>query len=300
MPVRPINLYFCFNQVNYLAAWRQRCLERPHDLSLLLVESSRFRLDASKPWPGDGLHLRWPSSQWAMALLALLALLGLIGRVYIPHRREAGRALAFVLSRCRHIHLLDDGLDQYRSQPRALTPGQFPAVTPLYLFSEAVPFRAPWCAGFNCRELGAFPLPSRDPAGEALLASPQAPCSLVVDAPGLERLPPLEAELPAPRLVLPHPAPGKRSWAGTASASQLPVAPAGALAPPNPDWLVLHVPGPVLIGESHLLVMALVHRPADWPLLVALPKTVDAHFQAMVESLCSRRPATRLLTPSSC
>lgn len=295
-----ISLYFCFNHINYLAAWRQRCLERPRDLSLLLVEPKRFRLDASKPWPGDGLHLRWPSSQWAMALLALLALLGLIGRVYIPHRREAGRALGFVLSRCRAIHLLDDGLDQYRAQPRALTPGQFPPGTPLYLFSDAAPFRAPWCALFNCRELGAFPMPLDDPAGEALLASLEAPASLVVDAPGLHRLPPLEAELPAPRLVLPHPAPGKRSWAGTASASQLPAAPTGATPPPNPDWLVLHVPGPVLIGESHLLVMALIHRGAGWPLLVALPQAVDPHLQAMVESLCRRRPATRLLIPSSC
>lgn len=298
--MRNISLYLCFNQVNYLAAWRQRCLERPHDLSLLLVESSRFRLDASKPWPGVGGYLRCRSGPWTMAGLVLLALLGLIGRVYIPHRREAGRALGFVLSRCHTVHLLDDGLDQYRAQPRALTPGQFPAGTPLYLFSEAVPFRAPWCARFNCRELGAFPLPARDPAGEALLASPQAPASLVVDAPGLERLPPMEAELPTPRLVLPHPAPGKRSWTAPDSVGRHSAVAAGAQPPPNPDWLVLHVAGPVLIGESHLLVMALVHRAPDWPLLVALPQTVDPHLQAMVESLCERRPATRLLTPSSC
>ena len=294
-----ISLYLCFNQVNYLAAWRQRCLEQPRDLSLLLVESSRCRPDASKPWPGGRGHLRCPSAPWTMAAVVVLALLGLIGRVYLPHRREAGRALGFVLSRCRTIHLLDDGLDQFRGQPRALTPGQFPAGTPLYLFSDAVPFRAPWCGRFHCRELGAFPLPAQDPAGEALLASPQAPASLVVDAPGLERLPPLDDELPVPRLVLPHPAPGKRSWPGAAAAA--PGGPfVGGASPANPDWLVLHVAGPVLIGESHLLVMALVHRAPDWPLLVALPQAVDSHLQAVVASLCRRRSATRLLTPSSC
>ncbi|MFS6826521.1 hypothetical protein [Cyanobium sp. ATX-6F1] len=125
-----ISLYVCFNQVNYLAAWRQRLLERPRDLSLLLVEPSRVRPDASKPWPRGIAHLRGPSGPWTMAVLVLLALLGLIERIYIPHRREAGRGLGFVLSRCRHIHLLDDGLDQYRGQPRALITGQFPLGTP--------------------------------------------------------------------------------------------------------------------------------------------------------------------------
>ncbi len=292
-----ISLYFCFNQVNYLAARRQRLLERPRDLSLLLVEPSRLRHDASKPWPRGIAHLRGPSSPWTMAVLVLLAMLGLIERLYIPHRREAGRALGFVLSRCRHIHLLDDGLDQYRVQPRALIPSQFPAGTPLYLFSDALEFRAPWCARFNCRELGAFPLPTADPGGEALLASSQMPASLVVDAPGLDRLPPLEADLPPPRLVLAHPAAGKRSW--PAAHSPLPPSAAASQAQPqpNPDWLVLHFAGPLLIGESFLLVMALVHRPADWPMLVALPQAVDPHLQAMVERFCAKRPGSHLLTP---
>ncbi|MCP9849562.1 hypothetical protein [Cyanobium sp. Morenito 9A2] len=292
-----ISLYLCFNQVNYLAAWRQRLLERPCDLSLLLVEPSRFRLDASKPWPRGIGHLRGPSSPWTMAVLVLLALLGLIERIYIPHRRGAGRALGFVLSRCRHIHLLDDGLDQYRARPRALTPDQFPAATPLYLFSDAVPFRAPWCAHYACRELGAFPLPEQDPGGGALLASGQQPASLVVDAPGLDRLPPVEIDLPLPRFVLAHPAAGKRSWPGAQSPPAPPKTSSSALPRPNPDWLVLHFAGPLLVGESFLLVMALVHRPVDWPLLVALPPAVDPHLQAMVECLCAQRPASRLLSP---
>ncbi|MCP9916681.1 hypothetical protein [Cyanobium sp. ATX 6F1] len=290
-----ISLYVCFNQVNYLAAWRQRLLERPRDLSLLLVEPSRVRPDASKPWPRGIAHLRGPSGPWTMAVLVLLALLGLIERIYIPHRREAGRGLGFVLSRCRHIHLLDDGLDQYRGQPRALITGQFPLGTPLYLFSDALPFRAPWCARFACRELGGFPLPAGDPGGEALLASRQRPASLVVDAPGLDWLPPLEADLPPPRLVLAHPAAGKRSWPAAPTPPSSSAATSPARSRPNPDWLVLHFPGPLLIGESFLLVIALVHRPVDWPLLVALPPAVDPQLRAMVECLCAQRPASRLL-----
>lgn len=292
-----ISLYFCFNQVNYLAAWRQRLLERPRDWSLLLVEPSRVRPDASRPWPKGIAHLRGPSAPWVMAVLVLLAGLGLIERLYIPHRREAGRALGFVLSRCRRIHLLDDGLDQYRAQPRALLPGQFPPGTPLYLFSDALRFRAPWCARFACRELGGFPMPAGDPCAETLLASRQRPASLVVDAPGLDQLPPLEADLPPPRLVLAHPFAGKRSWPAAPAPPPSSAAASSGVVRPNPDWLVLHFPGPLLIGESFLLVMALVYRPADWPLLVALPQAVDPQLQAMVECLCAQRPASRLLSP---
>lgn len=120
-------------------------------LQVLVLEGSRLCLerDDRQLWP-----LRLRIQPVVMAVLALFTTLGLVGEVLLPHLRGAGRALRWLVRRCPRLVLLDDGLDQYRGQPRALEPGRFPPGTPIALFSDQRESRAPWCERFHVLELG--------------------------------------------------------------------------------------------------------------------------------------------------
>ncbi len=273
-------VYFCFNAVNLAAATVQRLQEQPRDRAIALYEPTRLEAGSRPAWVWGG-GLGWlPAGPLTLLLLLLLCRLGLVRRIYIPHRREGGRLLAAILARVPQILLLDDGLDQYRGEPRALRPDQFPSGTPLYLFSDAVAFRAPWCRHFACRELGLFPVAA------AQLPPGLTAASLLIDAPGVELLWRQAGAIPRPLLLLAHPYPGKRRWQGTGDLERLP----GCSA----EELIQGFPDPVAVGESFTLIIGLTRRDAAWPLWVGLPATVDAHFRSMVRALCACRSATVL------
>lgn len=271
-------------------------------LNLLIYEPRRCQLEAGdrRHWP-----LRLRISPAVMAALALPALLGLVAEVRLAHLRHAGRALRWVVHRSRRITLLDDGLDQYRNQPRAIDPLRFPAGTACWLFSDAVPFRAAWCRRFDCRDLGPlYPSlpPSTDAGGregpepvgaepvgaEPVAADPAARGSLIIDAPGLERLAPLVDRLPHPWLVVPHPVAAKRSW-------NLPLLPGDAEAGGPPEPLIARWRGLVVVGESMTLLAALSDRRSGTGLLVALPESADLNLARLVRDRMERDPSVELV-----
>ncbi len=275
-----VAVYFCFNLVNLAAATAQRLREQPHDRAIVLYEPTRLEAGARPTWAW-GRGLAWlPACPFTLLLLLLLCWLGLVRKIYLPHRREGGRLLAAILVRVPQILLLDDGLDQYRAEPRALRPEQFSPGTPLYLFSDAVAFRAPWCHHFACRELGLFPVAAAQPPPGLSVAS------LLIDSPGVELLWRQPGAIPRPLLLLSHPYPGKRRWHGVGDLERFP----GCSA----EGLMQGFPGPVAIGESFTLIIGLTRRDAAWPLWVGLPATVDDHFRSMVRALCACRSATVL------
>ncbi len=276
-----VAVYFCFNAVNLAAATVQRLQEQPRDWAIAFYEPTRLEAGSRPAWVW-GRGLGWlPAGPLTLLLLLLLCWLGLVRRIYIPHRREGGRLLAAILVRVPQILLLDDGLDQYRAEPRALRPEQFSPGTPLYLFSDAVAFRAPWCHHFACRELGLFPVAAAQPPPGLSVAS------LLIDSPGVELLWRQPGAIPRPLLLLSHPYPGKRRWPGEGDLERFP----GCSA----EGLIQGFPGPVAIGESFTLIIGLTRREAAWPLWVGLPATVDDHFRSMVRALCACRSATVLI-----
>ncbi|WP_322774146.1 hypothetical protein [Synechococcus sp. CBW1107] len=293
-----IRLTFVFNAIHLEAARRLRRGAAPEPwvrrtwampvLQVLVLEGSRLRLepDDRQLWP-----LRLRIQPTVMVALALFTTLGLVGEVRLPHLRGAGRALRWLVGRCPRLLLLDDGLDQYRAQPRALDPGRFPLGTPLALFSDQRDGRAPWCERFHVLELG--PLYLAAPCPIPLSVAPPAgatPGTLIVDSPGVERLMATAERLPRPWLVLPHPVRSKRSWRLPCTAT-----PEGSEALIALEQRIARCSGLIVVGESMALLAALALRPAGSPLLVALPTSCDPHLRGLVTRLASRDQAVSLV-----
>ena len=285
-----LRLTLVSNAIQLEAARRLRRGERDRGrgpaVDLLLVESRRLELtrEHRRLWP-----LRLPVNPLVMTAAALLALVGVVGELRLAHLRNAGRALRRIAARARRISLLDDGLDQYREHPRAVDPLAFPAGTPCWLFSDAVPFRAGWCRRFDCHELG--PLYRRQTTAAAAGAEGNRAAgfaTLVIDAPGVERVPPSGVVLPSPVLVVPHPVRSKRSWPlweGGAETRQV----------EEPEALLPSFPGLVVVGESMTLLAALRLRAPGARLLVALPGTADPNLQRLVRHEALGDPAVEVL-----
>ncbi|MFM7265221.1 MAG: hypothetical protein ACKOZW_06465 [Cyanobium sp.] len=256
-------------------------------LELLLWEPQRMALAPQDRllWP-----LRLPVAPLSLALLVPLARLGLVGELQLAHLRNAGIALRQLARHARRLVLLDDGLDQYRDQPRAVDPGLFPAGSTYWLFSDAPQARAAWCGRFRCHELG----PLHAPPGPHARREPPAPVpppgsegTLVIDAPGLERLATQAASLPRPWWVAAHPVVAKRAWPLASTPEDRPVA-------GHPEELIPYFSGWILVGESMtLLAAARLHRP-EARVLISLPEAVDAGVQRLVAALVAGDPALTL------
>lgn len=277
------------NALHLEAARRLRRQPGRHRLEILLFEPRRLRLECAdrRLWP-----LRLPVRPLAWLLLLPAARLGLVGELWLSHLRGAGRGQRLVAGWARRLVLLDDGLDQYRAAPRAVQPDRFQPGTPCALFSDAPPGRAPWCARFACRELGPL-YPAA--AGDRPLAPPPAWLepqrlhgTLIVDAPGLERVAAAAAALPRPWLLLAHPVRHKRAWS-------LPTGPDDLAPAAEPEALIPHWRGTIVVGESITLLAALAQRPAGCRLLVALPADVDVNLRRMVAGRVDADGGARLL-----
>lgn len=285
-----IRITIASNALHLEAARRlaARCGAATSRRELLVHEPGRFRLTAEdrRRWP-----LRSPAGSLVMAVLALLAQCGLVEELRLPHLRGAGRALRRLAARAGRLILLDDGLDQYRERPKAVDPEAFPEGTPYWLFSDCPEARAAWCARFDCRDLGPLYQPqamaSSRPAAQPWGDGPQ-PGSLIVDAPGLERMAECSALPPRPWLVAAHPVVAKRAWRQPSTPSDL------ALCQP-PEPVIAAFRGVVLVGESMTLVAALRLRPAGLPLWVSLPSDADPNLKRLVRRYASRDAAIRIL-----
>ena len=266
-----VQVVLAFNAIHLEAARRIRH-SQPADalrFELLLYEPSRLELEAGdrRLWPW-----RWPINPLSMAALALAARLGLVGRLRLAHLRGAGRALRLLARHGRQLELLDDGLDQYRLQPRALDPLLFAAGIPCWLFSDRPAHRAPWCARFDCRELG--PLYGTPAAADGL-APGRSFRTLIVDSPGVERLAVEAAHWPHPWRLVPHPVATKRHWSG-------PLAPGDHTLGGPPEAALRGFGGVVVVGESLVLLAALSLCGHGVKLVVALPRHADANLWRLI------------------
>jgi len=266
-----VQVVLAFNAINLEAARRIRH-SQPADalrFELLLYEPSRLALEPGdrRLWPW-----RWPINPLSMAVLALAARLGLVGRLRLAHLRGAGRALRLLVRHGRQLELLDDGLDQYRLQPRALDPLMFAAGIPCWLFSDRPAHRAPWCARFDCRELG--PLYGTPAAADGL-APGRSFRTLIVDSPGVERLAVEAAHWPHPWRLVPHPVAAKRHWSG-------PLAPEDHTLGGPPEAALRGFGGVVVVGESLVLLAALSLCGPGVKLVVALPRHADANLWRLI------------------
>lgn len=245
------------------------------DLEVLLWEPRRYALTAAdrRRWP-----LRLPVRPLSYLLLLPWALLGLVRELRLSHLRRVGRAQKLLVRHARGLCLLDDGLDQYRSAPRAVDPLAFPAGTDYWLFSDAPLWRAPWCARFRCRELGPlFDRPESPPPLGGREGSPQQRGTLIIDSPGVERLQDQAAGLPRPWCLIPHPVRAKRSWT-------LPLAEGDGCLQVPPEQLLPSWRGTVLVGESLMLLAALRWRAPGTVVKVALPPEADERLLASVRA----------------
>ncbi|MEI6030664.1 MAG: hypothetical protein WCQ20_05790 [Synechococcaceae cyanobacterium ELA739] len=283
-----IRLILVANGIHLEAARRRRAVlaaTRRRGIELLLWDRDRCRLSAAdrRLWP-------WHSaiSPLTMAVLAGLARLGLVRELAIAHRRGAGRALRLLLRLVPRLELLDDGLDQYRDQPRAIDPSQFAAGTPYWLFSDAASHRATWCARFDCLELG--PLYQPDPAAPVPDDGPAAEAqgTLLVDAPGLERLQAQAERLSHPWWLIPHPVRSKQAW-------RLPLKPADRLLEGPPEPWIARFEGLVVVGESMTLLAAARLRLARGRWLVVLPQTADPNLQRLARALVAADAGAELV-----
>ena len=288
-----VQVVLAFNAIHLEAARRIRH-SQPADalrFELLLYEPSRLALEAGdrRLWPW-----RWPINPLSMAALALAARLGLVGRLRLAHLRGAGRALRVLARHGRQLELLDDGLDQYRLQPRALDPLLFAAGIPCWLFSDRPAHRAPWCARFDCRELG--PLYGTPAAVHGLAPGPPWPVqavavrppgqpspfrTLIVDSPGVERLADEAEHWPHPWRLVPHPVAAKRHWSG-------PLAPGDHTLGGPPEAALRGYGGVVVVGESLVLLAALSLCGPDVKLVVALPSHADANLWRLIRAEAAR------------
>lgn len=254
----------------------------------MLWEPQRFSLTPAdrRRWP-----VRLPARPLSYLLLAPWALLGLVGELRLAHCSGAGAGLRLLLARARRLTLLDDGLDQYRAMPTAVTPLRFPAGIDCWLFSDAPAWRAPWCGRFRCRELGplfGLPPPLAGAAGPGSGEAPSQPQgTLIIDSPGIEGLQGQASTLPHPWLLMPHPVRAKRSWKVALAAGDrcLQGPPEEAL----PRWR-----GTVVVGESLMLLAALRLRAPGTRLVVALPGSVDGHLRSCVAAAAAQGPLIHL------
>jgi hypothetical protein len=280
-----VQVVLAFNAIHLEAARRIRHSQpaAQPEWEVLLYEPSRFALEAGdrRLWP-----MRWPIHPLTMAALALAARLGLVGRLRLAHLQGAGRALRVLARHGRQIELLDDGLDQYRFQPRALDPQLFPAGLPCWLFSDRPADRAPWCARFDCRELG--PLFGPQASAEAVAPGPDQAAgvrppfrTLIVDSPGVERLGAEAEHWPHPWRLVPHPVAAKRHWIG-------PLAPEDQSLGGQPEAALRGFGGVVVVGESLVLLAALTLCGPGVKLLVALPRHADANLWRLIRDQAAR------------
>ena len=284
-----VQVVLAFNAIHLEAARRIR--HNPPagapEWELLLYEPSRITIETGdrRLWPW-----RLPIHPLSMAALALAARLGLVGRLRLAHLRGAGRALRLLARHGRQLELLDDGLDQYRLQPRALDPLLFAAGLPCWLFSDRPAHRAPWCARFDCRELG--PLYGTPAAADGL-APGRSFRTLNVDSPGVERLA-VEAEhWPHPWRLVPHPVAAKRHWSG-------PLAPEDHTLGGPPEAALRGVGGVVVVGESLVLLAALSLCGPGVKLVVALPRHADANLWRLIRDEAVRDTRLWVLPEFDC
>ncbi|MEB3244194.1 MAG: hypothetical protein VKO44_11235 [Cyanobacteriota bacterium] len=281
-----LRLTLASNAIHLEAARRLRdgLAGRPAGLEILLWEPQRFSLSAA-----DRQRWRWrlPVRPLSYLLLAPMALLGLVAELRLAHRLGAGLGLRLLLARARRLSLLDDGLDQYRAQPKAVDPLAFPAGLDCWLFSDAPAWRAPWCQRFRCRELGPLfaaahghPAAAPPPFGPPAMP-PQG--TLIIDSPGVERLESLAGDFPHPWRLVPHPVAAKRSW-------RLPIEAGDSCQPGAPEALLARWRGTVVVGESLMLLAALRLRPAGTRLVLGLPDSVDDHLRARVAQAAQGDP----------
>lgn len=279
-----LQLVLTSNAIHLEAARRLRRWQRTArpEWELLLYEPNRVVLESDDRglWPW-----RLPIHPLSLTVLALAARLGLVGRLRLSHLRGAGRALRELASHVRQLELLDDGLDQYRAQPRAVDPGTFAAGLPCWLFSDRPAHRAPWCARFECRELGPL-FVSRDSQGQgssapvpASGASPKHTLpefrTLIVDSPGVERLHSHTAHWPHPWRLVPHPVAAKRHW-------NAPLEPGDQTKPGHPETVLHGFGGRVVVGESLVLLAALTLCGPGAQVIVALPRDADANLWRLI------------------
>jgi len=280
-----VQVVLAFNAIHLEAARRIRHSQAtaPPEWEVLLYEPSRLALEAGdrRLWPWC-----WPIHPLTMAAVALAARLGLVGRLRLAHLRGAGRALRLLARHGRQLELLDDGLDQYRLQPRALDPQMFAAGLPCWLFSDRPAHRAPWCARFDCRELG--PLFGPQAAEEGLVAGPAQAAgvgpsfrTLIVDSPGVERLGSEADPWPHPWRLVPHPVATKRHWIG-------PLAPEDQTMGGPPEAALRGFGGVVVVGESLVLLAALSLCGPDAKLVVALPRQADGNLWRLIREEAAR------------
>lgn len=280
-----IRITLASNAIHLEAARRLRDGLSPQRaaLELLLWEPERFALSPAdrRRWP-----LRLPARPVSYLLLAPWALLGLVRDLRLAHRSGAGLGLRLLLARARRLTLLDDGLDQYRAQPKALDPQAFPAGLECWLFSDAPAWRAPWCERFRCRELGPlYPRPDPPLEGDRAGGDPEHG-TLIIDSPGVERLEEQAATFPGPWCLVPHPVVAKRSW-------RLPPRAGDQRCPGPPEALLPQWRGTVVVGESLMLLAALRLRAPGVRLVLALPPTADAHLRALVAAAAAGDPWIR-------
>jgi len=274
-----VQVVLAFNAIHLEAARRIRHSQpaAQPEWEVLLYEPSRLALEAGdrRLWPW-----RWPIHPLTMAAVALAARLGLVGRLRLAHLSGAGRALRMLVRHGRQLELLDDGLDQYRIQPRALDPQMFAAGLPCWLFSDRPAHRAPWCDRFDCRELG--PLFGPHGSAEGVTAGPPQTAevgppfrTLIVDSPGVERLGAEADHWPHPWRLVPHPVASKRHWIG-------PLAPEDQTLGGPPEAALRGFGGVVVVGESLVLLAALSLCGPGARLVVALPRQADANLWRLI------------------
>jgi len=167
----------------------------------------------------------------------------------------------------------------------------FAAGLPCWLFSDRPAHRAPWCARFDCRELG--PLYGTADASEGLTPGPvqaagvrppwrPSPCrTLIVDSPGVERLAAEAEHWPHPWRLVPHPVAAKRHWIG-------PLAPEDQTLAGPPEAALRGFGGVVVVGESLVLLAALSLCGPGVKLVVALPLHADANLWRLIRDESAR------------
>lgn len=281
-----IRITLAANAIHLEAARRLRdgLLPGQAGLELLLWEPRRCRLTPAdrRRWP-----VRLPARPGSYLLLAPWALLGLVRELRLAHRRGAGVGLRLLLARARRLSLLDDGLDQYRDQPKAVDPQAFPPGIDCWLFSDALAWRAPWCGRFRCRELGPLFASADSSAADPVAALGQEAGTLIIDSPGVEQLGGQAPSLPRPWCLVPHPVIAKQAW-------RLPLTAADNRCQVPPEDLLPHWRGTVVVGESLMLLAALRLRAPGTRLVLALPPGADARLRSLVAAEAAREPLIRL------
>jgi hypothetical protein len=150
----------------------------------------------------------------------------------------------------------------------------FAAGIPCWLFSDRPAHRAPWCARFDCRELG--PLYGTPAAADGL-APGRSFRTLIVDSPGVERLADEAEHWPHPWRLVPHPVAAKRHWSG-------PLAPEDHTLGGSPEAALRGFGGVVVVGESLVLLAALSLCGPGVKLVVALPRHADANLWRLIRA----------------